>query len=314
MSFLNVHLPGPGTHLVHYINVTLFEIISKLKFAFPQSNFCFYFTKWVAQNCQEHVEEDKEDEENKTEKVYWPKELVSLGNVKKVEVAQDCPDQSEGGVVHAAVIGHLGAKHEVTQLDESEEDDEEHEHEPTEVSRAAAKSSGKLSHGRVEGDVLEKLAPGEEHGDGCDAVKEVSPEGESGEVYEWCWVDVDILERWLNDKESKESMAKKKETQKDDYIIQVVIESIKVLLLQLPQLKNFLNAIEEKKSNENKFSGHDKVIIDAAIPDQFHPGVKSCGKDPSCSWELENQLDNSEHVHVSVVHCEVDEDDPGAHL
>ena len=35
VSFLNVHLFRPGTHLIHNVYITLLEIVSELKFALP---------------------------------------------------------------------------------------------------------------------------------------------------------------------------------------------------------------------------------------------------------------------------------------
>ena len=57
------------------------------------------------------------------------------------------PDQGKDGVVEAAVVEDLGAKEEVSELDEGAEDDEEHDEEADHVSGAPAEGAGQLRHG-----------------------------------------------------------------------------------------------------------------------------------------------------------------------
>ena len=50
-------------------------------------------SKGVTEDGEEHVEENKEHEEDKTEKVDWTKDIVGLFQFCKVKIAQDSPNE-----------------------------------------------------------------------------------------------------------------------------------------------------------------------------------------------------------------------------
>lgn len=65
--------------------------------------------------------------------------------------------QHSQGVLEGAEVLDLGPKEQVAQLGEGQEDDDEHDEEPSQVLGTAPQGGGQLSHGLVEADVLEDL-------------------------------------------------------------------------------------------------------------------------------------------------------------
>ena len=133
-------------HSINEICVALFEVSSQFESIFTSCQFCFYLSKWVAEDGKKHVEKDKEHEENKTEEVYWTEDNVGLFQFRKVKVPQDGSDEGEDGVVEAAVVKYLSAKEKVSKLYKGSKDDEKHDEEADQVSPASSQCSAQLSH------------------------------------------------------------------------------------------------------------------------------------------------------------------------
>ena len=86
----------------------------------------------VVDDGQEHVEEDEEDKEDVGEEVDRPKQRVCLLDHHKVEVAENCSEESVARVDEVVEIFNLRSKEKETKLSKGKEDDEEHDGEARE--------------------------------------------------------------------------------------------------------------------------------------------------------------------------------------
>lgn len=70
-------------------------------------------------------------------------------------------------------------------------------------------------------------------------------------------------------------------------------------------LKGFLNNVICNEEGKDKFTGHDEIVLDGNISDQFD-GTEIPRRNGSTSgWELHNQPDGTEQVDVGIVHSEI---------
>ena len=122
-------------HVVNKPDVALLEVISDLKLVLAASQLCLDLAEGVAEDGEEHVEQDKEHEEHKAEEIQRTEELVGLREGDEVEVSENCSDQSKDCVVEGAVVEYLSSEQQISQLNEGREDDEEHDEESKHVSR-----------------------------------------------------------------------------------------------------------------------------------------------------------------------------------
>ena len=92
-SFIDVHFPGVQPHAVNQVDITFFEVGAHLESILPSRQLRLDLAERVAEDREEHVEENKEHEEDKTEKVDWTKDIVGLFQFCKVKIAQDSPNE-----------------------------------------------------------------------------------------------------------------------------------------------------------------------------------------------------------------------------
>ena len=132
---LNVHLPGVEPHVINKSDVALLKVISDLKLVLASSQLRLDLAERVAENGEEHVEQDKEHEKYKEKKIERTEELVGLREGDEVKVPENCSDESKDCVVERAVVEYLSSEQQISQLYEGREDDEEHDEESKHVSR-----------------------------------------------------------------------------------------------------------------------------------------------------------------------------------
>ena len=122
-------------HVINKPDVALLKVISDLKLVLASSQLRLDLAERVAENGEEHVEQDKEHEEYKEKEIEGTEELVGLREGDEIKVSENCSDESKDCVVERAVVEYLSSEQQISQLYEGREDDEEHDEESKHVSR-----------------------------------------------------------------------------------------------------------------------------------------------------------------------------------
>ena len=86
------------------------------------------------------------------------------------------------GILECSKAFNLNTERQVAELCVGEENDEEHNREPGNVTRAFGQCFAQLCHGLVEADVFEHFDPGQEDGDADDDVELILPVAQEREV------------------------------------------------------------------------------------------------------------------------------------
>ena len=91
-SFIDVHFPGVQPHAVDQVDITFFEVRAHLESILPSRQLRLDLAERVAEDREEHIEEDKEHEEDKAEKVYRSKHCICLLQSIEVKITQNGPE------------------------------------------------------------------------------------------------------------------------------------------------------------------------------------------------------------------------------
>ena len=136
-SIFNINQLAPLPNFAQHIVVASLEVVSNFKIILLSSNLFLDLTVGVVDDGKEHVEKDKEHEEYIAEEKYGSQHSVGFLQCIKVEISQNCPQQSKDCIREGAVIFHLGPKYHVAKLSKGKENNEEHHSKTSNIASAS---------------------------------------------------------------------------------------------------------------------------------------------------------------------------------
>ena len=76
-------------------------------------------------------------------------------------------------------------------------------------------------------------------------------------------------------------------------------------LLDKTNLKGFFHNVIGNEENKDEFTGHDEVVFDGNISNQFDGSEVPWRNCSPCGWEFNNQTNSAKQVDICVVHSEI---------